>query len=173
LSIKIDLNSVVVRKLTLEDDTASFSCDQADLDEYIWYQASEQQLDGAAVVYLFQFQTQIVGFLSLNMSSIKAEHVAEEHRPEHTPYLYFPSLMVGRLATDKRFFRQGVGRLMCQFAVATAVRMRKHAGCQFVTLNAKPDSISFYQNCGFKLGENQPPNRREPFMYFKLPPDST
>jgi GNAT superfamily N-acetyltransferase len=169
LSIKVDLDEVDVRKLTLEDDTASFSCGQVDLDDYIWYQAQEQQLDGAAAVYLAWIQGCIVGFLSLNMSSIWAEHVAEDHRPEHTPYIYFPSLMIGRLACDRRYQKQGVGRLLCQRAISIAIKLRRDVGCQFVILNAKKASINFYESCGFTLGKHQPTNREEPFMYFKLP----
>lgn len=167
--MSINLDKIDVRKLTLEDDTGSFNCGQKDLDEYIWYQAKDQQLEGAAVIYLAWFEAQITGFLSLNMSSIKTEHVAKEHKPEHTPYLYFPSLMIGRLAIDERFSKQGIGRLLCQRAISTSIRLRKEVGCQFVILNAKKDSIKFYERCGFSLGKNQPPERDEPFMYFKLP----
>jgi GNAT superfamily N-acetyltransferase len=166
LPIKVDRSRIDIRKLTLADDVADFSCGQKDLDEYILYQAVDQQLDGAAVVYLAWLKNQIVGFLSLNMSNIESEHIAGEHRPAHTPYLYFPSLMIGRLATDKRFWRQGIGTLLCQFAISTAIKMRKSAGCQFVILNAKKNSVQFYQRCSFQLSARQ---RQQPFMYFKLP----
>jgi GNAT superfamily N-acetyltransferase len=77
--------------------------------------------------------------------------------------------MIGRLVTELQFQGKGVGRMLCLYAIATAVRLSEDAGCQFVILNAKTKSISFYERCGFKLAENQPKGRREPFMYFKLP----
>lgn len=171
MSISVNLDEIVLRKLTLEDDTASFSCGQKDLDEYIWFQAKDQQLEGAAVVYLALIGTKILGFVSLNMSSIRADLVVEEHQPERTPYVYFPSLMIGRLAVEKQCWMQGVGKLLCQYALSTAIKLRKEVGCQFVILNAKKDSIKFYVRCGFQLGKSQPPGRNEPFMYFKVPPD--
>ncbi len=103
------------------------------------------------------------------MSRIKAQYVGEKHQPEHTPYIYFPSLMIGRLATQMQCWEQGVGRLLCQRAVSTAIRVRKEVGCQFVILNAKKESVKFYERCCFQLAENQPPEREDPFMYFKLP----
>ena len=59
--------------------------------------------------------------------------------------------------------------MLCLYAIATAARLRDEVGCQFVILNAKKYSIPFYERCGFKLAENQPKGRHEPFMYFKLP----
>ncbi|MGA2789807.1 MAG: GNAT family N-acetyltransferase [Candidatus Bathyarchaeia archaeon] len=103
------------------------------------------------------------------MSSIEVSSIDEKHRPLHTPYRYYPSLMIGRLATELQFQGKGVGRILCLYAIATAAKVREEVACQFVILNAKIASIPFYEHCGFKLAENQPKGRREPFMYFKLP----
>lgn len=160
-----------MRRLTLEDDTGNFDCGEQPLNEYIWLQAVDQQAEGAAIVYLAWFDAQIVGFSSLNMSSIQVGDVAEQHRPRRTPYPHFPALMIGRLATDSKCFRQGIGTLLCQHAISTAFRLREDVGCQFIIVNAKEKSVEFYQKCGFNLDVNQPKSRREPFMYFKLPSD--
>ncbi len=77
--------------------------------------------------------------------------------------------MIGRLATDQRFQRRGIGGYPCRFAIVKALEFREQVGCQFVILNAKRNSIEFYQKNGFTLAPNQPPDRREPFTYFKLP----
>lgn len=153
----------------LADDTGFFDCGDSALNDYIRFQAKDQQLEGAASVYLAFFDTQIVGFLSLNMSSIEISNIGKGHHPSHTPYRYYPSLMIGRLAVEVKFQGREIGRMLCLYAIATAVRLREEVGCQFVILNAKRPSIAFYERCGFKLAENQPKGRREPFMYFKIP----
>ena len=164
---------VTIQRLRIEDDTGFFDCGNSDLNDYIRFQAKDQQLQHAAIVYLATVSTptstEIVGFLSLSMSSIEVSNIGTNQRPLHTPYRYYPSLMIGRLGTDTRFQRRGVGRTLCLYAIATAARLRDEVGCQFVILNAKRDSIHFYKRCGFKLADNQPPGRREPFMYFKIP----
>lgn len=78
MSASVNLDRVDVRKLTLKDDTAVFSCGQPDLDEYIWYQAQGQQLESAAVVYVACLGEVIVGFISLSMSSIKASRAYKQ-----------------------------------------------------------------------------------------------
>lgn len=168
MSITVELDKIDIRKLTIDDDTASFDCKEQELNEYIRDEAKKQQRDGAAVVYLAWYDAQLVGFVSLNMSSIRFQNIASQHLPSRTPYPYFPALMIGRVATEKMCQNQGVGRLLCLRAVAMAVRLRREIGCQFVILNAKKNSIDFYKRCGFELGTNQPKRRRTPFMYFKL-----
>lgn len=168
MSQGIDALKLQFRKLTLADDTAYFDCCNSDLNEYIWYQAKDQQLEGAAVTYLAYYDSRLVGFDSLTMSSISIDYVTKKQLPSVT-YPQFPALMIGRLATDYEYQRQGVGKTLCEFAIAKAVEYRETIGCQFVILNAKPNSISFYQKIGFEMGLAQPAWRKNPFMYFKLP----
>lgn len=164
----IDASKLQFRKLTLADDTAYFDCCDAGLNEYIWYQAIRQQLEGAAITYLAYYDSLPVGFVSLTMSSISIDYVTKKHLPSRT-YPQFPALMIGRLATDYEYQHQGVGKGLCEFAIAKAVEYRETIGCQFVILNAKPNSIPFYQKIGFEICLAQPASRKNPFMYFKLP----
>jgi predicted N-acetyltransferase YhbS len=168
LSQGIIASRIQIRKLTLADDTAYFDCCEIHLNDYIWYQAKDQQLEGAAVTYLAFYDDQIVGFISLSMSSILVQNVTGKHRPS-TSYPQFPALMIGRLATDYEYQHQGVGKVLCEFAIAQAIKHRELMGCQFITLNAKPNSIPFYQRLGFEVCPGQQASRKNPFMYFKLP----
>jgi GNAT superfamily N-acetyltransferase len=159
-----------IRRLTLRDDVGNFDCGDRDLNEYIWLQALDEQNARAGIVYLAWQNQDLVGFVSLAMSSLQVELVDGQHRPGSTPYTYFPALMIGRLAIDLRCQRSGLGTNLCRFAIAKAMELREVVGCQFVIVNAKQASIPFYLKNGFQLGLNQPKDRHEPFMYFKLPP---
>lgn len=161
--------SLQIRRLSLTDDLGNFDCGDESLNEYIWYQALEQQSDGSSTVYLACQGNVLVAFVSLSMSRIDVDLLAIQHVPQNTPYAYFPALMIGRLATDMHYQRKGIGSYLCRFAVAKALDLKQQVGCQFVILNAKTNSIPFYLKNGFQLGTNQPSHRREPFMYFKLP----
>lgn len=157
-----------IRKLNLSDDIGYFDCGNRDLNEYILYQAFEQQNEGCSTTYLAWCGSDVVGFISLSMSSLSVEYIERKHLFKASQYQSFPSLMIGRLAVRKGHQRQDCGTNLCMFAVASAMDFRDRIGCQFVIVNAKPDSIGFYEKSGFEMGPNQL-ERREPFMYFKLP----
>lgn len=161
--------TLVICKLTLEDDVGCFDCGHQELNEYLWLQAIPQQLDGSGTVHLALRGATLVGFITLSMAHLSVERVAEGDLPE-TEYRNFPSLLIGRLAVDKRHHLQDVGTRLCQFALKKAIDAREIFGCQYVIVNAKREAIGFYEKNGFRLGESQP-SRREPLMYFKLPRD--
>ncbi len=168
MSQGIDVSNLQFRKLLLTDDTADFDCCETNLNDYIWYQAKDQQLEGSAVTYLSFYDHRLVGFVSLTMSSILIQYVNKLHLPRGS-YPQFPALMIGRLATDYEYQHQGVGKALCELAIARAVEYRETVGCQFVILNAEPGSIPFYEKLGFEICPDQPKSRNNPFMYFKLP----
>lgn len=159
---------LLIRKLAPTDDVGYFDCGNSDLNEYVWYQALEEQNEGSSTTYLALDDSRLVGFVSLAMSSLRVEHVEKKHLFKRSRYKNFPSLMIGRLAIVKDLQGQDFGSGLCDFAVANAMELRNRIGCQFVIVNAKPDSITFYEKNGFQLGPSQQ-HRREPFMYFRLP----
>jgi GNAT superfamily N-acetyltransferase len=162
------LPTLDIRKFDLFDDIGYFDCGNRDLNEYILYQALEQQNEGSSTTYLARHGSDIVGFVSLAMSSLRVEYVERKHLFKASRYQSLPSLMIGRLAVDKEHQGRDFGTELCDFAVANAMDLRSRLGCQFVIVNAKPGSIQFYEKIGFQLGPNQL-KQREPFMYFKLP----
>lgn len=55
------------------------------------------------------------------------------------------------MSVDDNFQRRGLGRVLVAFAMekATEINTQK-AGCRFLTVDAKKNSIGFYQKLGFK-----------------------
>ena len=159
---------LLIRKLAPSDDVGYFDCGDRELIEYIWYQALDEQNEGSSTTYLAWDNSHLVGFVSLAVSSLRVELVEKKHLFRRSQYKSFPSLMIGRLAVVKDLQGRDFGSRLCDFAVANAMELREKIGCQFVIVNAKPNSIRFYEKNGFQLGYNQP-KRREPFMYFRLP----
>src|SRR3989344_3157337 len=65
---------------------------------------------------------------------------------------YFTLLKIARLAVDNRFLRKGIGTLMIEYIVRRAKSISiKIAGCRFVTVDAKKNSIPFYLKNEFKI----------------------
>lgn len=70
-------------------------------------------------------------------------------------YKDYPAIKLARLAVDARWQGQGVGGVLVDFVMGLAVdHVMPNAGCRFLVLDAKPNSVSFYESKGFtKMGQ--------------------
>lgn len=61
-----------------------------------------------------------------------------------------PALEIFELAVKAGFERQGIGRELVKFAIATAGLLRESAlGVEYITLCADEHAVPFYAKCGF------------------------
>lgn len=85
-------------------------------------------------------------------------------------YDHFPTVKIARLAVDQRFRGTGLGAGLVRLALGIAKGVVCPAvGCRFVIVDAKPQSVAFYEKMGFTL-INTPANRalHEPVMFLDL-----
>lgn len=61
-----------------------------------------------------------------------------------------PILRLARLAVEKRFQGQGIGRLLFRAMLEIALEMRDRIGCTGVVVNAKPQAVDFFTGIGFR-----------------------
>jgi len=68
----------------------------------------------------------------------------------HRSIYTFPALKIGRLV-GREAQQLGVGRSLLKYAVGVVVRMNRemNIGCRFVTVDAYPKSIPWYEKNGF------------------------
>jgi|GEM_PF-6914987 len=85
------------------------------------------------------------------------------------PYHKYPSIKIARLAVDKRYERQGVGGFLVLAAIGLAMSVSEVIGCRYVTVDSKPESISFYEKLGFKIVEKYR-HSEFPKMYLDMYP---
>ena len=85
------------------------------------------------------------------------------------PYMKYPSIKIARLAIDKRFERNGFGRFSVFAAIGLALSVSEIIGCRYLTVDSKPESVSFYKKLGFKIIEKYRSNDY-PKMYLDMYP---
>jgi len=88
----------------------------------------------------------------------------------HYSHDHYPAMKIGRLAVDRRYRGTGLGRRLLELGLAISRNsVASAAGCRFVVLNSKNQSIEFYQKNGFKLVETESNlARSEPLMFLDL-----
>ena len=108
------------------------------------------------------------------MTLVCGEIVAEDGVPTlgDLDYRYssYPAVKIARLAIDQKFQGQKLGRKLVQFSLGVVKdSICPRVGCRFVVVDAKKESVGFYQKEGFTLLETRTNSERpEPIMFIDL-----
>lgn len=116
--------------------------------------------------------TKLVGYVTLVCGQIEVDagQPAPDLGDAHFHYRHYPAVKIARLAVDHRYRGAGIGRRLVEFGLGIArEEVASVVGCRFVVLDAKRESVAFYEKNGFRLiatDENR--GRPEPVMFLDL-----
>ncbi len=96
-------------------------------------------------------EARIKAYITLLCTQVTAEQFSEPLAVEGGfKYKDYPAVKIGRLAVHKDLQGQGAGGALVDFAIGvSAEHIMPNAGCRFIVLDAKAQSIPFYQRKGF------------------------
>jgi GNAT superfamily N-acetyltransferase len=142
--------SWTVEKLSSEHDRTSFDCGNDLLNNFIQKLASQYSRKNLGRTYVATMQDkQVVGYYTISTSRVDFENVPEE-LARHYPGIPIPVVLLGRLAVDKRFQRQGVGKLLLVRALRQAAELSEAVGIAAVEVHAVDNEARhFYLKYGF------------------------
>ena len=63
----------------------------------------------------------------------------------------YPAVKIGRLATAKGWQGRGIGKAVVAYIAKSAIESGSRFGVRLLIVEAKPESIPFYERCGFEL----------------------
>ena len=155
-----DIHHATAKKLA---SCKPFSCDDEDLDEFFAKDALLYQEKLLGKTYLFCLKedpTTIITAFSLSNDSIRItnslkeedkEHFLEEAELRDKTMKRFPSVLIGRFATDTHFEGKGYGSAVMEF-IKTLFRINNRTGCRFLIVDAYNNhrTLHFYEKNGFK-----------------------
>lgn len=133
-------------------DRKSFSCGVEELDRYFYQQAGQDQRRGVAVPYVFTAIATgvLVGYYTLSALSIVSANLPAELAAKLPRYDVLPAILLGRLAVDRRYSRQGIGKLLLLDALDRSLTVSRDVGALAVVVQARDDAASaFYVHHGF------------------------
>ncbi|HHE9126432.1 TPA: GNAT family N-acetyltransferase, partial [Haemophilus influenzae] len=149
----INENLAYLSVLPLEDlkiERSSFSCSVEPLEKYFHKYVSQDVKKGLAKCFVLinEQQSRIVGYYTLSALSIPITDIPQERISKGVPYPNIPAVLIGRLAIDTNFQKQGYGK----FLIADAIHKIKNAtvAATILVVEAKnDDASSFYERLGF------------------------
>lgn len=156
-AVDVDFDEISNRKLESTDDLLGFKCDQDDrlgCDDFIHKEdeAKLYQKERFGITYLFFYKGDVVGYVTLAMSSIPARRMDKRFR-ESVRLKFYPSLLIGRLAVGNNWRRKGVGKYLSDWCLGLAIALSEEVGCRYVILETDENNADFYESCGFKRGK--------------------
>lgn len=130
-----------------------FSCGKDMLDNYLHKQANQDiKRKLSACFVLNDKETDLLkGYYTLTNNSISQELIPKEFQKKlPNSYKSIPTTLLGRLAIDNRFQKQGVGKLLLVDALKRSYEISKSIGSFAVVVDPiDEDADRFYNKYGF------------------------
>jgi GNAT superfamily N-acetyltransferase len=142
--------SWVVEKLSSEHDRESFDCGQELLDNFLKHLATQYRKKNLGQTYVAVTpDKRVIGYYTLSTSRVDFDNVPDDLRRQY-PHIPIPVVLLGRLAVDRSFQGQGLGKALLVKALRQAAEVSDAVGIAAVEVHAIDDEArSFYLKYGF------------------------
>jgi GNAT superfamily N-acetyltransferase len=126
-----------------------FDCGDNGLNEWLWHRAEKNQYSGASRCYVTCNPLHdIIGFYCLSAGAIARNDVPKKLQRNMPDPL--PVMVMGRLAIDKQYHNQGIGKALLKDAIMRTLHVAEQAGVVALLVHALSDSAKqFYIASGF------------------------
>ncbi len=135
--------------LTADHDLSGFDCGNTELDRWLTDHAPASQKADLARTYLVMTADAVAAYISLTTGSIRSE-AAPKRYARGMPRYPIPTILIARLAVDRRYQRKGLGSRLLAEALRLAVAASDTAAARLVVVDAVDDhAAAFYGRWGF------------------------
>lgn len=142
-------------RLTPNHQLDSFSSGNSNLDIWLKSRAIKNENEGASRTYVVSIGQKVVGYYCLANGGIArdaAPSKVKRNMPDPVPVM-----IIGRLAVDASFQKQGIGRGLLRDAILRTMQASKIAGIKAILVHADSEKAKqFYENCGFQVSPIEP-----------------
>jgi GNAT superfamily N-acetyltransferase len=143
------LHNVSVRKLE-GDPPSGFDCGRESQTRFLYDYAWHDQRQRVSTTYLYQVAGLLAAYATVCMDAIS---LGRRERPSAIRYQEIAALKLAQLGVDRTFQGRGYGAMAVASVIALAIDLSRRAGCRYVTLDARPDLVWWYQSLGFEINQ--------------------
>ena len=127
-----------------------FSCEVESLQHYLKTQAAKDARKNIAAVFVLAEGTRILGYYTLSSYTIDLGELPADVAAKLPKYPKLPATLIGRLARDQNYRRQGIGELMLVDALRRCLENTATVGSFAVVVEAENEKArQFYLEYGF------------------------
>lgn len=132
-----------------KQDRSNFNSGTAPLDNYLKSMATQDRRRGLATCFvaIYDESNTLAGYYTLSASTVALHDLPKGHN--FGRYTSIPAVLIGRLAVDRRFQGQGLGRILLLDAMRQ-VSASTIAAALLVVEAKDARAAAFYRHCGFQ-----------------------
>ncbi|WP_447603185.1 GNAT family N-acetyltransferase [Nitrospira sp. Nam80] len=136
------------KKLSTEHDLSDFNSGEAVLDDWLRRRALQNEAIGTSRTYVVCFNERVVGYYTLASGAVtRAAAPGKVRRNMPDPV---PVMVLGRLAVDREFQREGIGTGLLRDAILRTLQAADIAGIRAILVHAISEAARrFYESHGF------------------------
>jgi len=140
--------------LGLKHDLSNFECESESLNKWL-KETSLKAESNTARTFVVTVENQVIGYYCLATSSIERK-VAISSVKQNTPNP-IPCILIGRLAVDHRWTKQGIGSGLLRDACLRILDVASIVGVRAILVHAGNEKArDFYLRSGFKESPIEP-----------------
>jgi GNAT superfamily N-acetyltransferase len=132
-----------------EPPPADFDCGADEQNRFLQERAWRDHQKGISSTHMMYVNGIPAAYVTLMADRIK---LSPKEKLKGISYELVPAVKIAQLAVARRFTGHGLGKFMIGYAVANAraVRAVPGVGCRYLTLDAQPHLVGWYERMGFK-----------------------
>lgn len=142
-------NQVVVRRLDGEPPL-DFDCGRVAQNQFLYNSAARDQGEWISCTYLHFLRGICVAYATVCMDSLP---LGTREKPRSIRYKYIGALKLAQLGVDRRVQGRGLAREVIADVVALAQDAAVRIGCRYVSIDAQPDLVGWYERHGFVVNK--------------------
>ena len=128
-----------------ENPVFGFDCGRSEQNDFFYQRAWSDQQDSLSTTYLYYVHGMVAAYATIVMDSLP---VSRSERGG-IPYRHVSSLKLAQLGVNRPFQGVGIGQAVVSAVYAIARQVGERVACRYVTLDAQPDLVAWYEAQGF------------------------
>ncbi len=162
ISLEIDFSQVKAIRLSRLYDLSKFDCGDQDINDFLKQDAYIYQENKLATTTIFVYNEEVIGFFSTAADSIKLKlREREGHHMQEKPIQEFPAIKIARIGRDIRYNKHGIGTNILKWAIGYILNCSEMIAVRFITVDAYPDKVKWYEQFGFVRNLDDKYTRRD------------